>query len=379
MPWEVRTEMSQKERFIELVQEGNDTFTNLCKQFNISRTTGYKWINRVEKEGVKGLLSQSKRPHNCPHKTSSETEQLILSIREKYSCWGGVKIHKYLSETGINNLPSSTTIQTILKRHGCITEEESRKHKPYIRFEHDNPNDLWQMDFKGHFKTQDGIPCHPLTLLDDHSRFSLLTKACLNERTDTVKQALIELFRKYGLPEKMTMDNGAPWGFSGSQLHTTLTAWLIRIGITVYHSRPLHPQTQGKLERFHRTLKKELLSRYYFNDCMHAQEGFDDWRHTYNNIRPHQGINMGRPANRYYVSKRKYPEVLATAEYPSDMDIRRVQMDGIIYYKNKRYRVGSAFRGSNIGLKPGVENNDMMDVCFFHQKVVKIDLQVPLE
>jgi len=377
MPWKVSTEMSEKERFIEMVLQENSNFSEVCRDFCISRKTGYKWLSRFKKQGHQGLSARSRKPNNSPHKTDTFIEQIILTVRDEHPRWGGDKIYEYLLPRTTAALPTPKTIQNILKRYGRITAEESLKHKAYIRFEHPHANDLWQMDFKGYFKTQDGFRCYPLTLLDDHSRFSLMIKSCVDERTETVKKALIELFKKYGLPKKMTMDNGAPWGYSGDQLYTTLSAWLIRLGIRVSHSRPNHPQTQGKLERFHRTLKEELLSAYYFDDYHHAQEGFDYWRQMYNTIRPHAALNGKTPIDRYQPSDHSYPESLPEVVYPSDMDVRKVQQQGIIFFKGNQYRIGAAFYGDPVGLKPNEESEHLMDVYYCHQKVLTLDLRRP--
>lgn len=237
-------------------------------------------------------------------------------------------------------MPSTKTINSILKRHGRITESESEKHKPWIRFEHEHPNDLWQIDFKGHFALNDKSRCYPLT---------------------------------YGLPKAMTMDNGTPWGYSGEQLHTKFSAWLIRLGIHVKHSRPNHPQTQGKLERFHRTFKEELLSDYSFNDMEHAQEGFNWWLDLYNTQRPHEAIGSITPNKRYQKSITSYPEQLPPIEYHETMDVRKVQWGGFINYKGKLYRIGDGFRGYPVAILP--EENDLASIYFCHQKILKIDLK----
>jgi len=312
-----------------------------------------------------------------PTKTPIKLEQLILKTRNKHPDWGGGKIRPYLLEKGYN-MPTEKTINRILKKHGRICIEESLKRKKYIRFEHEHPNDLWQMDFKGHFKLADGTRCHPLTILDDHSRFSLVIKSCAYERFDVVKQALIGVFREYGLPLRMTMDNGAPWGCSGDQKHTKLTAWLIMNGITVSHSRPRHPQTQGKLERFHRTLKLELLSRYYFDNLQHAQKGFDWWREMYNMERPHAAIENKVPTKRYKLSSREYKEKIEPYTYDTKLEIRKVGCKGSISYNGKRYTVGEAFASHHVGLKP-TEEDRMIDVYFYHQRVLKIDLDHSLK
>lgn len=376
MPWKEVTVMEEKRRFIEAYLGREGSFSDLCGTFNISTKTGYKYVNSYKKFGFSGLKELSRKPKTSPYKIKKNIESIILEVRNLHPVWAGEKIKTYLMRKGYKCLPSEKTIDRILKRNGLITVEESEKHTPWKRFEHEHPNDLWQMDFKGHFAMQEGR-CHPLTLLDDHSRFSLLIKACGNERTDTVKSALIQVFLEYGLPFKMTMDNGPPWGFSGKQEHTILSAWLIRLGIFIMHSRPMHPQTQGKLERFHRTLNVELLKRFYFTDLQNAQEGFDWWRKMYNEERPHAAIGHGVPIERYTQSKRQYPNVLPAIEYESDMLVRKVQQSGIIFLKGKEYRVGYAFYGNPVGLR---ETNDdgIYDVYFCRQKVVKIDLRYPV-
>lgn len=368
--------MQEKERFIESYKSYEGTFKVFCQSFGISAKTGYKFIKRYKEQGLAGLKEQSRAPKSCPGKTPVEVEELIVNTRSLHPTWSGEKLKRYLEKRGHEALPTEKTIDRILKRYGLITQEESEKHTPWQRFEHENPNDLWQMDFKGHFATKQQR-CHPLTLLDDHSRFSLLIKACEDERTTTVKTGLIDVFRKYGLPKRMTMDNGAPWGYSGEQNYTVLSAWLIHVGIRVSHSRPKHPQTQGKLERFHRTLKLELLNRYSFNDLQEAQEGFIVWQKMYNEERPHQAINYEVPAERYRESERVYPEKLPAVEYGHDMIVRKVQQRGVIHFQGKEYRVGDAFRGHAVGLKQN-EKDGLVDVYFCHQRVVKIDLRQPI-
>jgi transposase InsO family protein len=373
MPWKMVTVMSEKMRFIELAQQVCN-FRRLCKEFGISRQVGYKWLKRYEEEGTVGLKERSTRPHTSPGQTSQEIEKIILFVRASHPRWGGDKIRAYLiEEMGYQAMVSEKTIDRILKKYGCINPEESAKRQAFIRFEHANPNDLWQMDFKGHFAAG-AERCHPLTLLDDHSRFSLLIKACANEQGETVQSALEQVFIEYGLPLSMTMDNGPPWGYSGDQRYTTLSVWLMRLGIWVSHSRPLHPQTQGKLERFHRTLNEELLTLYSFDNLAHAQEGFDWWQKIYNEKRPHGAIDLQVPVKRYKRSEREYRQVLPEIEYPAGMQVCKVHYSGEINYKGKYYRVGQAFRRYPVGLKESTVDG-LLDVYFCHQKVLKIDLR----
>lgn len=375
MPWKEVSAMQEKQRFIRAYQKWEGTFRHLCQEFGINPKTGYKLLNNFNQYGEEGLKERSRKPKTCLQRTNQLIEDLVIKIRHSHPAWGGEKIKYYLHSKGYTDLPNEKTIDRILKRYGLITAEASEKHKPWIRFEHEKPNDLWQMDFKGYFKTQNG-QCHPLTLLDDHSRFSLLIKACADEKHETVKSALIDVFRETGMPDRMTMDNGTPWGYSGSQLHTTFSAWLIRIGIKVSHSRPKHPQTQGKLERFHRTLKLELLDRFLFQDLEQAQQGFDWWQKIYNEERPHEAIGHKVPLDRYEKSERCYPEVLPGIEYDSNLITRKVQKGGKIHFMGKEYRVGAAFLGNYVGLKESNEEG-LFNVFFCHQRVVRIDLRYP--
>lgn len=227
MAWKEETTMSNKKSFIKAAIEENGSFSSLCQRFNISRECGYKWLKRYKEHGFKGLEERSRKPLSTPFKTSSECESKILEVRNAHPAWGARKIHAYLKRLG-NALPTSSTVNRILHRHGRISKEEANKHKAFCRFEHDLPNQLWQMDFKGFFEVN-GKRCNPLTVLDDHSRFSLCLKACKNQQTLTVQEALIEAFREYGLPERMTMDNGSPWGCPSEIGFTALEVWLIQI------------------------------------------------------------------------------------------------------------------------------------------------------
>lgn len=277
MPWVVETLMSAREEFIALALGGAMSMSELCERFSISRKTGYKWLLRYAEAGADGLHDRSHRTHSCPHRTSREMEERIIVLRLTHQSKGAHVLHRMLLDQGYTDVPAKSTIQAILKRNGLIPEAESAKHTPQVRFEYPLPNDLWQMDFKGHFATQHDR-CHPLTLLDDHSRFNLALQACANERGDTVQDRLTTVFRRYGLPQAMLMDNGSPWGNDSGHPYTPLTVWLMQLGIAVRHSRPYHPQTVGKLERFHRSLKSELLQHRTFTDLEHCQRAFDTWR-----------------------------------------------------------------------------------------------------
>jgi len=274
------------------------------------------------------------------------------------------------------DLPSPSTGQAILRRHGLIAPEQSAKHQAFVRFEHAYPNSLWQMDFKGYFRLGLGAQCHPLTVLDDHSRFNLGLRACANQQSLTVQQELVALFRRYGLPDSIGVDNGSPWGDSADNPYTGLVLWLIRQQIRVWHSRPYHPQTLGKDERFHRTLKAEVLARTTLEDLSAAQDAFDDWRVVYNFERPHDSLGGATPATRYRPSVRRFCETLAPIEYGADVHVRKVDQNGHFSFKGYSVRVGKAFHGYPVGIRATTEDG-LWDVYFCHQKVSSIDLRDP--
>jgi transposase InsO family protein len=186
----------------------------LCRQFEISPTTAYKWLERFQANGVQGLQELSRRPQRSPARTAEELEKAVIAQRQKHPAWGGRKLRARLLALGHTQVPSPSTITSILHRHQMVTKEESRKHTAWLRFEHPQPNDLWQMDFKGHFALGQGR-CYPLTVLDDHSRFALGLVACASQNTQTTRAALTEVFRRYGLPWRLAMDNGSPWAAHG--------------------------------------------------------------------------------------------------------------------------------------------------------------------
>jgi transposase InsO family protein len=372
MPWKEENLMSLKEDFIEQALSRKTTFAELCRCFKITRKTGYALLKRYSQEGLPGLEPKSKKPLSSPTKTSSAIENAIIDLRFKQPTWGAKKILKILSLKNTENLPSISTVNEILKRNNLITIEDSLKRQKLIRFEREHPNDLWQMDFKGHFQLLTKETCYPLTILDDHSRYSLCIKACENEQHLTVKKRLIHIFKKYGLPKQINVDNGNPWGNSKLLPYTAFTVWLMRLGIRVSHSRPRHPQTNGKLERFHRTLKQDVILRQPLRSFYHAQKIFDKWRHEYNNSRPHEAIEMDFPVNRYLSSARKMPETLPILEYYPGAILRKVRGNGFISYRSKEYLVGEAFENFHIEIKHD-EINRCLDLYFGDYKIYSYD------
>jgi len=374
MPWQECSTMSLRQEFLFLASQPESNFSQLCQRFGISRKTGYKWLQRYQESGATGLADRSRRPRHSPGRTDPAVEQQVLAIRDQYG-WGARKI-KWCLQRDEQTALARSTAHSILQRHGRVARQLNSVTGSYQRFEHERPNQLWQMDFKGHYRLGNGERCHALTVLDDHSRYSLCLQACRNEQTGTVKEHLTATFRRYGLPERMLMDNGSPWGNDLEHQYTPLTVWLLLLGVGVSHGRPYHPQTQGKDERFHRSLKVEVLAQRIFGDFEPMQIRFNEWRYCYNHVRPHEALDMNVPASRYQVSQRSFPEQLPTLEYGAIDQVRKVQLDGSISFRHREFRVGKAFRGYPVALRPTLADG-VYEIYFATHRILTIDLGQP--
>jgi len=374
MPWPKVDIVSLRQEFVQLSQSGCVGIAELCRRFGVSRKTGYKWLDR-HRSGA-DLADRSRRPRVSPSRTAEGVEARILELRQQYPSWGGRKLRQLLINEGLaaELVPAASTVSGILRRHGLIDPEAGDQHKAWKRFEHEAPNDLWQMDFLGHFAAG-SQRCYTLTALDDHSRFNLILAACADQSTQTVQGQLTTAFRRYGLPLRMTMDNGGPWG-NNTAWHdlTPLTVWLMRLGIGVSHSRPYHPQTQGKDERFHRTLRAEVLGQRQFGSIEQVQAGLDRWRPIYNTIRPHEALAMQRPQQRYRPSPRSYPEQLPPLEYDAGDALRKVQAMGWIRFARKDIRLPKALKGQVVALRATTQDG-VYNVYFGTHHIKEIDLR----
>lgn len=372
MPWKEVSIMSQRLEFVCLATAENASIRHLCRSFGISSATAYKWLARFQAAGAKGLEDRSRRPQHSPWRTAAEMEDIVTALRRKHPAWGGRKLARRLRELGHAGVPSPSTITAILQRQQLLDPKESAQHRAFVRFERAAPNELWQMDFKGEFKLPQGR-CYPLTILDDHSRFAVALQACASNTKNITQTAMVQVFRRYGLPQWITCDNGPPWGCSGRSYYTALGVWLLRLGIGLSHSRPHHPQTQGKDERFHRTLKAEVLRYQHGASLAEWQRHFDHWRVVYNTERPHEALSLAVPASRYQPSQRRYPEQLPAIEYgPADI-VRKVRHYGHIKYQGREYHVGSAFYGLHLALRP-TTTDGLFDVYFCQHKIGALDL-----
>lgn len=375
MPWEYVTVEDSRQEFVRLALSPDANISQLCSRFGISRKTGYKWIGAFKNDPASPLSDRSRRPRHSPRQSEPALEQEVVQLRLQRPGWGGRKISHRLADT-LGKEVAPSTVTSILRRHGLIAPAASEAAQHWQRFEHDQPNRLWQMDFKGHFATQ-AQRCHPLTIIDDHSRYNLMLAACGNERSATVKEQLERVFQRYGLPNQINTDNGPPWGSGGQGDLTELGVWLIRLGIRLSYSRPLHPQTNGKCERFHRSLKAELLANRVFADLEQVQRDFDRWRNIYNFERPHEALGMKTPSDRYRHSPTTMPRTLPPIEYGSQDEIRKVQHGGWISWKGKEFRVGKALRGQPVAIRPAAEQDGSYDLYFCQQRIGSVDLKDP--
>lgn len=372
MPWGVVSLMSLREEFVRLCEQREVSMAELCRRYGISRKTGYKWLARYCQQGVPGLANLSRRPKQSPRQLGADKEKAIVTLRRNHPSWGARKIRRLLKKQSPRGVPACSTITAVLHRE-CLIDPASPMAKPnWQRFEHEVPNSLWQMDFKGPVATLTA-PAHALTILDDHSRFNLCLKALANQQTDSVQQALCETFHLYGLPNSMLMDNGSPWGNDWTHPYTPLTVWLMRLNIRVSHSRPYHPQTMGKDERFHGTLNRDLLLGRQWQDIPDLQDGLDRFRYQYNFIRPHDALALEVPASRYKISLRCFPDTLPPIEYDPGVPVRKVQQHGEISFQGKFFKVGKAFCGYPVGIKATTDG--LFDVLFCHQTIGQINFR----
>jgi len=379
MSWDIQDTIGRRHEFVTLALAGSVRMAELCRRFGISRKTGYKWRERFAMNGVLALVDRPQDRSRPRQQTPPRIEAIVLALRRRHPTWGPRKLHRRLLDLGhaAATLPAVSTFGRILHRAGWVTPQASAQHHPGQRFSRPEPNQLWQMDFKGHFALQRQGRCHPLTVLDDCSRFSVGLQACADEQTGTVQSRLQRIFTVYGLPESILCDNGPPWGGTGPE-HTRLTVWLLRLGVAVLHGRPFHPQTQGKEERFHRTLKADLLDRHDWRDLAQAQRRFDRYRRLYNHDRPHEALALAAPATHYQPSPRTLPHTLPPIEYDAHELVRLVKSKGEITFRNRCYYVGQAFIGLPVALRPTATDGHYR-VCFAAFTLGLIDCAQPTD
>lgn len=373
MPLQVKNKMEQRHEWVTVANRGDISLNELAKRAGVCRKTLYNWVRRFNTDGPEGLEDRSTRPRNSPRLTKPEIEEAVIGVRDRHPKWGAKKIRKVLENSKSNLVPAASTVHRILERHGKV-DAPGVGGKPWKRFEREAPNELWQMDFKGHFAIRRGR-CHPLTVIDDHSRFALTIQACRYERGITVKERLTETFSAYGLPDAIMTDNGPPWAQPISRIsYTALGVWLIRLGIRLKRTGAYHPQTNGKVERFHRSLKAEVLQARTFRSLDECQDAFDKWRYVYNFERPHQAIGMSVPSEKYSISPRAFPKSLPEIVYGPDDEVRKVQDGGWVHFRGREFRIGKPFNGLLVAVRPTVDDGEF-DIYCVRQKLLHINLR----
>lgn len=376
MPWQPKDLMNIKREFVELALQEGANRRELCRRFGIGAKAAYALLARYAQEGNSAFNARSRRPHASPRRTPAAMEQALLELRGAHPAWGGRKLARRLAELGYPDVPSPATVTAILHRHGLITLAASAAAQHWQRFEHPEPNALWQIDFKGYFETAGG-KCHPLTVLDDHSRFNLALQACARPDTPSVKEHLTAVFERYGLPLRINADNGGPWGSPRQAEHglSELSVWLIRQGIRISHSAPYHPQTNGKIERFHRSLKAEVLAGRSFADLAQAQCAFEHWRGIYNCERPHQALGLRTPIERYCSSPRSYAGQLAAIEYSPEDAVQVVGWNGAVAFQGVKLRVSTALHRLPIAFRADPQADGFYDAFFCHHHFMRLDMK----
>jgi transposase InsO family protein len=378
MPWIIASPMSQRHEFVLLAGHAGANVRQLCRRFGISAKTGYKWLQRFRAAGISGLSDRSRRPRHSPGQCAAPVAAAVVALRCKQPTWGARKLRRRLQDLGHSAVPAASTCTAILRRADLIHPAASAAATPWKRFERAEPNELWQMDFKGHFATQSGARCHALALVDDHSRFNVVLAAAGNERAATVRAELWSAFSLYGLPEALLCDNGPPWGCADPTCpYTSLTVWLLRLGVRVLHGRPYHPQTQGKQERFNRTLEYDLLRRHTWRDLAHCQVKFAEFRHCYNCERPNDAVGGATPISCYRPSVRAVAASLPPIEYPIGTDVVTLAPSGVLNFRGQKWYVGKPFSGLPIGLRPSAQADGQWEVFFSSYLLGCCDLNSP--
>lgn len=369
MPWERRTVEDQRGEFAQAALECSN-FSALCREYGITRRTGMKWKARYEAQ--EPLSDHSRRPNSSPTRTPEAVERRILELRAENPGWGAKTLHKVLENQGEQNLPCVRTVNNILRRNGCISPEESQKRQPFTRYEKEKCNMMWQTDFKGEFRMEDNNYCYPLTIIDDHSRFSIKIAPRLSTK-NVVIPVFTEVFHEYGLPDSILSDNGSQFaGFRKG--YTQFERWLMELDILPIHGRIKHPQTQGKIERFHRTMKQELLNHISISNIDDAEVQFGDWREKYNNIRPHEALGMKTPGQVYIASPRAYPEKIQDWEYGGEYHVIKVNSWGYARFDKWQVYLSETMIDKYIEFRPSPDGESFF-ACYRNFKIAEFNTQ----
>jgi transposase InsO family protein len=370
MPWSTPVVSELRTAFVHAVRTAGRPVAQAARDFEISRKTAYKWLARFDQQ--RPLSDASRKPHRSPHRTSEALECAVLAVRDQYG-WGPRKIHAFLTNNH-QPAPPIRTLADILKRHQRVVTGPAPAPPPIAcqRFERAEPNELWQLDFKGWIEIQ-RARVSPLSILDDHSRFLLALCPCTDLTMSTAWNVLWNVFGEYGLPEAILCDNAFGTHTARRLGVSWFEARLLRLGIRPIHGRPYHPQTQGKVERFHGTLVREVYPRLDTTDLARFTAGLDHWRHgVYNALRPHEALGDQPPVTRWRPSARPRPRELPEVCYPPGSVLRRVGSNGLFHYRSARILAGHGLAGEPVR----IEEADGCMVVFYTAKEIR---RIPLD
>jgi len=377
MPWKVSEIVNERMRFVTRLEDG-ERMTDLCKEFGISRKTGYKFWNRYQIGGPDALFDEPRRPAFHPGTTPDAIRQLVVDCRLKHPTWGPRKLKAVLQQKYPDlNIPANSTIGDILKRRGLVKPRRARRRRkacPTSLTGSEAPNQIWCADFKGEFRLGNRKLCYPLTISDHYSRYLLACESLDGTKTPPVKAVFEATFRKYGMPAIIRTDNGAPFASTGLAGLTKLSVWWLRLGIILERISPGHPEQNGRHERLHLTLKQDTI-RPAAHNFLQQQAKFDHFQDEYNQARPHESLQMRRPIEVYTTSCKRFPESLPVPEYPLHDITRTVRKDGGISFgrKNTCY-ISAALAGELIGLREVREHYWL--VSFLDRKLGYIDERI---
>ncbi len=354
MPWMETSPMEQRERFIHDHRVALYTMVELCARYGISRKTGYKWLARFEAGGRPGLQERSRAPHTCPHRIADAVAALLCTARRQHPSWGPAKLLAWLRPRHPDvGWPAISTAGDLLARRGLVTHRRRRRHYQHpgvVPATTTQPNDLWTADFKGHFRTRDGLYCYPLTIADQHTRYLLACHGLLSTQGVGVRPVFERLFREDGLPRAIRTDNGVPFATTGIHGLSQLNVWWLRLGIQHQRILPAHPQQNGAHERMHQTLTGEAIRPPRANLAL-QQRAFNAFRRLPNDERPHEALHGRTPASRYCPSRRAYTGTLPPIEYPGHFIVKRVTNAGTVRLKKRLVFIANSLKQLPIGLE----------------------------
>jgi putative transposase len=354
MPWLETSPVEQRERFIRDHRAGLYMMTELCARYAVSRKTGSKWLERFDEAGRHGLQDRSRARHQCPHRITKDVAAMLCAARRAHPRWGPAKLVAWLRPRYPSVAwPAISTAGDLLARRGLVKKRRRRRHYQHpgvVPPTTTQPNDLWTADFKGHFRTRDGIYCYPLTIADQHTRYLLACHGLLSTKGHGVRPVFERLFREYGLPGAIRTDNGVPFATCGIHGLSQLNVWWLRLGIQHQRILPASPQQNGAHERMHKTLKGEAI-RPPRATLATQQRAFNHFRRLYHDERPHEALHDRTPASLYRPSPRVYSGTLPPVEYPGHFIVKRVTNAGTIRLRKRLLFLANALKQHLVGLE----------------------------